>query len=161
MIFSGHLQSPDPSGRGFSFSAYGDVAAPKSLASDRFKGTSGPCVLPVFKLDGAGRQLENGRLLTLFQERQQHDLPIWEFHRIVMVHRIVLIDLPEDRGLVVDNLLTPRPQTYAPNFFCEGQSSVPGSRQTAMLAVFRRTEACRASVKLRAVSLSPTLEDAI
>ena len=56
--------------RDFPFSAYGDVAAPKALASDRFKGTSGPYVLPVFKLDGAGRQLENRCSLALRQERQ-------------------------------------------------------------------------------------------
>ena len=48
------------------FSAYVDVAAPKPLASDRFNGTGGPYVLPVFKVDGAGRQLENGRPLARF-----------------------------------------------------------------------------------------------
>ena len=121
MIFSGQLESPDHWSGLFLFSAYGDVAAPKALASDRFKGTSGLYVLPVFKLDGAGRQLENGRLLTLFQERQQHDLPIWEFQRIMMVHRVALIDLPEDCGLVEDNVPeAPRLcQTYAPNLICE------------------------------------------
>jgi hypothetical protein len=39
----------------FSFPVYVDVAAPEAVASDRFNGTSGPYVLPVFKLDGADR----------------------------------------------------------------------------------------------------------
>jgi hypothetical protein len=142
--------------RDFFFSAHVDVAAPKALASDRFKGTSGPYVLPVFKLDGTGRQLENGRMLTLFQERQQHDLPIWEFQRIMMVHRVVLIDLPEDCGLVVDSVLTPRPQTYAPNFICERQLR-SGQYANRHARIFWRREACRPGIELTGSQLVANL----
>jgi hypothetical protein len=53
--------------------------------------------------------------LPFHQVSQQHDLTIRKFQRIVMGVRAVYIDLPEDRGFVVDNVLAPRPQTGALN----------------------------------------------
>jgi hypothetical protein len=53
--------------------------------------------------------------LPCHQVSQQHDLTIRKFQRIVMGVRAVYIDLPEDRGFVVDNVLAPRPQTGAFN----------------------------------------------
>jgi len=73
------------------------------------------------RTDFCSRRIANSSLLTLFQERQQHDPTIREFQRVVMGCRVVLVDLPEDFGLVVGNVLTPWPQMYAPNFVREGQ----------------------------------------
>jgi hypothetical protein len=49
-------------------------------------------------------------VLTLFQQVQQNDLAIGKFQRVVMGSRIVLVDLPEDRGLVADNGISPVPR---------------------------------------------------
>jgi hypothetical protein len=60
--------------------------------------------------------------LPFHQVSQQHDLTIRKFQRVVMNGGAVYIDLPEDRGFVVDDILAPRPQTGALNlvlsFFC-------------------------------------------
>ena len=50
----GNLKVPT-NDRDFFFSAHVDVAAPKALASDRFNGTGGPYMLPIFKLGCADR----------------------------------------------------------------------------------------------------------
>jgi len=47
--------------------------------------------------------------LPFHQVSQQDDLTIRKFQRIVMGVRAVYIDLPEDRGLVVDSIFAPRP----------------------------------------------------
>ena len=57
----------------------------------------------------------------MFKQIQQNDPAIRKFQRVVVGCGIVLVDLPEDCDLVVDNVLTPQPQTYAPNFICERQ----------------------------------------
>jgi hypothetical protein len=57
----------------------------------------------------------------LVSERQQHDLAIWKFQRIMMGSRIVLVHLPEDRSFVFD-ALTPWGQgAFSPNLVCKGQ----------------------------------------
>jgi hypothetical protein len=45
-----------------------------------------------------------------FQKREQHDLAVRKFRRVVVVHPFVFVDLPKDRGLVPDHSLAPRPQ---------------------------------------------------
>jgi hypothetical protein len=52
-------------------------------------------------------QLKNRSLLTFVQKRQEHDLPVRKFERIVMGRHPVLIGLPEDRGLVPDRSRPP------------------------------------------------------
>src|SRR5579864_5824842 len=69
------------------------------------------------------RQLQHGRFLTFAQQRQQHDTPIGKFKRVVMGGQLILVDLTEDRGLVVDRLGLPPQKTgrQAGNFAGEGQ----------------------------------------
>jgi hypothetical protein len=47
-----------------------------------------------------GRQLQNGGLLALAQEREKEHLSVRQFERIVMHMRLLSIDLTEDRGLM-------------------------------------------------------------
>jgi hypothetical protein len=42
-----------------------------------------------------GRQLQYGRVLTFAQSRQQHDLPVRKFQRVVMCVRFIELDLTE------------------------------------------------------------------
>jgi hypothetical protein len=48
------------------------------------------------------RQLQNRRLLTPTQSCQQHNPAIRKFQRIVMRCDLVFVDLPKDRGLMLD-----------------------------------------------------------
>jgi len=66
--------------------------------------------------------LKNRGLLTFFQKRQQYDLAIRKFERIVMDTFVLLIDLTENCGLVVDFSLTPNKSAgQTSNFACKGQ----------------------------------------
>jgi hypothetical protein len=49
-----------------------------------------------------GRQLQHGRVLALDQAREQNQLSIREFQRIVMDHGFIRIDLPETRKPLSD-----------------------------------------------------------
>jgi hypothetical protein len=53
------------------------------------------------------RQLQNGRLLALKQSCQERDPAIRKFQRIVMRRNLLLVDLPEDRCLVLDYFIAP------------------------------------------------------
>jgi hypothetical protein len=53
------------------------------------------------------RQLKHRCRLTLTQDRQQLDSPIWEFERIVMRGWLFLVDLPKDCRPVVGCLPLP------------------------------------------------------
>jgi hypothetical protein len=67
--------------------------------------------------------LKNRSLLTLAQERQEHDLAVWKFQRIVMDGDLVLVYLPKDRRLILDcTVVVPRPQSswQALNVVSEG-----------------------------------------
>ena len=48
------------------------------------------------------RQLQNGRLLALTQSCQERDPAVRKFQRIVMRRDFVFVDLPKDRGLMLD-----------------------------------------------------------
>jgi hypothetical protein len=52
-------------------------------------------------------QLKNRGLLTLTKERQQQDLAVRKFERIVMGHCLFFVDLPKDRCSVVEHILPP------------------------------------------------------
>jgi len=56
------------------------------------------------------RQLKNRSLLALAQQRQQHDPPIRKFQRVVMRRQPLLVDLSENRCLVVNHLAAPGQQ---------------------------------------------------
>jgi hypothetical protein len=100
------------------------------------------CSLRGSSVNSRGRQLKHCGLLTFFQERQQHDPTIREFQRVVMGCPVVLIDLSKDCGLVVDNLLTPRPHPDTPNFVCEGQLCA-GQYANCNIDIFRRRKTTR------------------
>jgi hypothetical protein len=53
------------------------------------------------------RQLQNRGLLALTQCCQQHDPAIRKFQRVVMRRNLFLVDLPKDRGLMLDYLIVP------------------------------------------------------
>src|SRR6516162_3817608 len=53
----------------------------------------------------ADRQLQHHRALAFAQAREQHDLPVREFQRIVMDHSVLHVDLPEARELLSDFLV--------------------------------------------------------
>ena len=60
---------------------------------------------------GGRGQLKHRRLLAFHQVRQQQHIAVGEFKGIVVDMRAVYIHLPEDRGLVGDNISAPRPRT--------------------------------------------------
>src|SRR6516164_6083022 len=53
----------------------------------------------------ADRQLQHHRALAFAQAREQHDLPVREFQRIVMDHSVLHVDLPEAREPLSDFLV--------------------------------------------------------
>ena len=99
------------------------------------------------------RQLQHGRVLMLRQIREQNRFTVREFQCVVMSTRDFPIDLAEDRCLIptssgADQL----PITTG----LENASSVPGSRQTA---VVKSSGAAKPRVpvpKSRVINLSPT-----
>ena len=60
-------------------------------------------------------------MLALLQKGQKNDGPIWEFQRVVMGVRDFLIDLSEDRSLMLYSTVALGPRTQTPDFVCEGQ----------------------------------------
>src|ERR1700722_19032299 len=68
-------------------------------------------------------QLQNRGLLTLTKERQQQDLAVRKFERIVMGHCLFFVDLPKDRCSVVEQIFPPAQWTDMPgrNFASKGQ----------------------------------------
>jgi hypothetical protein len=57
-----------------------------------------------------GWQLKNCSLLTSTEVSQEYDPAVWKFERIVMCPLLFFVDLPKDRGLMIDRLILPRPQ---------------------------------------------------
>src|SRR5436190_11469643 len=53
----------------------------------------------------SGRQLQHGCTLALAKAREQHQLPVRKFQRIVMGHGVVHVDLPEARKPLPDFLV--------------------------------------------------------
>src|SRR5215472_6211609 len=53
------------------------------------------------------RQLKNCSFLTFLYTVQERDLTVWKFQRIMMSRDLFLVDLPKDRRLVPDHLISP------------------------------------------------------
>jgi hypothetical protein len=51
--------------------------------------------------------LQNRSVLAFIQECQEHDLAVRKLQTIVMRHHRFLIDLPKDRGVVLDYFIPP------------------------------------------------------
>jgi hypothetical protein len=68
-------------------------------------------------------QLKNRGLLTLTKERQQQDLAVGKFERIVMGRCLFFVDLPKNRCSVVEQIFPPPQWTDMPgrNFASKGQ----------------------------------------
>src|SRR5262245_46308739 len=92
------------------------------------------------------RQLKHGCLLALLKKRQQDDVAVWEFQRVMVCAQDLFVDLTENGSLVFDRALTPRPRTYTPHFLCEGKFST-GQETYGHVSIFRRTEACCTGVE--------------
>src|SRR6516162_2839828 len=60
---------------------------------------------------GFRRQLKNCSLLIFSHTCQQRDLTVWKFQRIMMSRDLFLVDLPKDRRLVPDHLISPAKDT--------------------------------------------------
>ena len=67
------------------------------------------------------RQLKHSGLLSLVKQSQKNDLAVRELQSVVVRPGNALIDLAEDRRLVLDSAAVPRPQTYPFNLVREGQ----------------------------------------
>src|SRR3984893_15739345 len=59
-------------------------------------------------------KLQHRCFLPFKHVRQEHDLPIWKFQRIMVGSRVVLIDLPEDRCRMGDHIRHPAKQPAWP-----------------------------------------------
>ena len=57
------------------------------------------------------RQLKNCSFLTFSHRVQERDLAVWKFQRIMMSRDLFLVDLPKDRRLVPDHLISPAKDT--------------------------------------------------
>src|SRR5262249_55591426 len=66
------------------------------------------------------RQLQHRGGLSNDQLRDLHNLPVWEFQCIVMNVRIVYIDLPKARHLVIHTSLA-KETAVVPDLIVEGQ----------------------------------------
>jgi hypothetical protein len=64
--------------------------------------------------------LENGGLLAFVEKRQQDNLTIREFQRIMVSGKDVFVDLAEDRSPMLDRALTPGPRAQTPDCFGKG-----------------------------------------
>jgi len=81
----------------------------------------------------ADRQLQHRRALAFAQAREQHDLPVREFQRIVMDHSVLHVDLPEAREPLSDFLVgedANAKHRLALDILVE-RNLRPGNRQTA------------------------------
>jgi hypothetical protein len=68
-------------------------------------------VLELARSLGLRGQLKNRSLLSLTEERQEYDLTIWKFQSIVVRGDLLLVDLSEDRRLVLHYFFAPSEQT--------------------------------------------------
>jgi hypothetical protein len=84
--------------------------------------------------------------LACFQKRQENDLPIWEFERIVMGVWDFSINLTEDRSPVLYHVPTPGGHTLTPDFLRKRQLSARKETNCHPF-IFRRTEASRSPIE--------------
>ena len=66
------------------------------------------------------RQLKNCSFLTFLYTVQERDLAVWKFQRIMMSRDPFLVDLPKDRRLMSDHLISP---TKDPNWLAHDLAS--------------------------------------
>jgi len=87
------------------------------------------------------RKLEHPCFLTFKQVGQQHDLALRKFQRIVMCSRVVHVDLPKDRGGVIEGTRFPTEQAVRPTTYGFGKRKLC-SRKNAnrCIAIFRRSK---------------------
>ena len=87
------------------------------------------------------RKLEHRCFLTFKQVGQQYHLALRKFQRIVMRSRVVLVDLPKDRGGVIEGTRFPTEQAVRPTTYGFGKRKLC-SRKNAnrCIAIFRRSK---------------------
>src|ERR1700730_22785 len=94
-------------------------------------------------------KLQHRCFLPFKHVRQEHDLPIWKFQRIMVGSRVVLIDLPEDRRRMGDHIRLPAKQhTWAAHYRL-GKGELR-SRKNAhrRVGIFRRSEPASAGIEV-------------
>src|ERR1700738_622758 len=94
-------------------------------------------------------KLQHRRFLPFKHVRQEHDLPIWKFQRIMVGSRVVLIDLPEDRRRMGDHIRLPAKQhTWAAHYQL-GKGELR-SRKNAhrRVGIFRRSEPASTGIEV-------------
>jgi hypothetical protein len=95
------------------------------------------------------RKLEHRCFLTCKHVGQQRDLPIGKFQRIMMRSRVLLVDLPKDRGRVIERTRFPIEQAARPTPYGFGKCKLC-SRKNAnrCIAIFRRSKPNCASIEM-------------
>src|SRR5262249_25159744 len=94
-------------------------------------------------------QLKNRGLLTLTQRCQQHDLAVGKLQRIMMSRDLFLVDLPKDRRLVPNHLISPTKDTnrLARDLASERQLG-SWSNADHHVRIFSRSKSSRACTKV-------------
>jgi hypothetical protein len=96
-----------------------------------------------------GGKLKHGRFLTFKDECQQHHISVWKFQRVVMGSRVVLVDLPEDGRLLVEQSHVPQKQTVraAPYRVCK-RKLCSGKNANRRIRIFRGSETARSRIEV-------------
>ena len=94
-------------------------------------------------------KLEHRCFLPFNYVCQEHDPPIWEFQRIMMCMRVVLIDLPEDGRRMGDHIRLPAKQhTWAAHYRL-GKGELCSRKNTNCCAgIFRCNEPYSAGIEV-------------
>jgi hypothetical protein len=102
------------------------------------------------------RKLEHRCFLTCKHVGQQRDLPIGKFQRIMMRSRVSLVDLPKDRGRVIERTRFPTEQAARPTPYGFGKCKLCSWKNAnRCIAIFRRSKPNCASIEmLRSQSLA-------
>jgi hypothetical protein len=94
-------------------------------------------------------QLKNRRLLSLIQERQQQDLAVWEFKRVVVDEALVFVDLAKDGGAMLCCAATPAKQAKRQPLHWLGKGQLSSRPQAdRQVRVFRCSKSAGARPKV-------------
>jgi len=101
-------------------------------------------------------KLEHRCFLTCKHGGQQRDLPIGKFQRFMMRSRVLLVDLPKDRGRVIERTRFPTEQAARPTLYGFGKCKLCSWKDAnRCIAIFRRRKPnCARIEMLRSQSLA-------
>jgi hypothetical protein len=85
---------------------------------------------------------------------QQHHQPVWEFQRIMMGSRVVLVDLPEDGRRMGDHIHLPAKQPTWAAHYRLGKGELRSRKNANCYArIFRRSEPYSAGIEVMGCQL--------